>query len=50
MEVPEKRFTFLYLDVVGPLPESSGKKYLLSVLDRMTKWLECFPMTNATSE
>ena len=50
MEVPDERFTFVHLDVVGPLTESSGKKSLLSVLDRTTKWLECFPMTNATSE
>ena len=50
IEVPDERFTFIHLDVVGPLPESEGKKYLLSVLDRTSKWLECFPMANATSE
>merc|ERR1712015_330049 len=50
IEVPDERFTFIHVDVVGPLPESEGKKYLLSVLDRTSKWLECFPMANATSE
>ena len=42
-KVPDERFTFVHLDVVGPLPESSGMKYILSVLDRTSKWLECFP-------
>merc|ERR1712015_140512 len=50
MEVTDERFTFIHLDVVGPLPESQGMKYLLSILDRTTNWLECYPMRNATSE
>ena len=50
IDVPDERFTFIHLDVVGPLPESEGKKYLPSVLDRISKWLECFPMAKATSE
>ena len=37
------------MDVVGPLPESEGKKYILSVLDRTSRWIECYPMANATS-
>ena len=50
IEVLDERFTFIHVDVVGPLPESEDKKYLLSVLDRTSKWLECFPMANTTSE
>ena len=49
--VPDKRFTTIHLDVVGPLPASGpeGYKYLLSILDRTSRWIECYPMVNATS-
>ena len=34
--VPDRRFEYIHIDIVGPLPESQGHRYLLSVLDR---WL-----------
>ena len=49
-EVPDQRFSSIHLDVVGPLPESEGYRYLLSVFDRTSRWIECFKMTQATSE
>ena len=48
--IPDKRFSHLHLDVVGPLPESRGFKYLLSIYDRASRHYECVPMTEATSE
>ena len=32
------------MDVVGPLPESNGFKYLFTVLDRASNWFEAYPM------
>ena len=48
--VPDQRFSVIHLDVVGPLPASDGYKYLLTCLDRTSRWLECFPMASASSE
>ena len=48
--IVDKRFSFIHIDVVGPLPESEGYKYLLSIYDRCSKWFEALPMRNATSD
>ena len=47
--VPDQRFSTIHLDVVGPLPESEGARYLLSILDRTSRWIECYPMSHASS-
>ena len=31
---PDARFSHVHVDIVGPLPDSSGYKYLLTVVDR----------------
>ncbi len=43
------RFQQVHLDLVSPLPECKGFKYLLTVVDRFTRWLEAFPLADATS-
>ena len=48
--VPDKRFSFIHLDIVGPMPESSGFKYLLTILDRTSQWLEALPLKADSSE
>ena len=48
-DVPDKRFSQVHLDVVGPLPESEGMKYILAVFCRTSRWLECYPMRTASS-
>ena len=45
----EGRFKDLQIDVVGPLPPSETMRYLLTVFDRTTRWIEALPMTEATS-
>ena len=50
IKVPDDRFTYVHLDVVGPLPESYGYKYLLTTFCRTSRWLECWPMKTASSE
>ena len=48
--VPDQRFQFLHLDIVGPLPESQGKKFLLTIVDRCSRWLEAYPLARDSAE
>ena len=45
-EKPSHPFWQIALDSMGPLPESSGNKYILLIGDQFTKWYEAIPMSN----
>uniref|UniRef100_A0AAV2KZF4 Gypsy retrotransposon integrase-like protein 1 n=1 Tax=Knipowitschia caucasica TaxID=637954 RepID=A0AAV2KZF4_KNICA len=47
--VPERRFDHVNIDLVGPLPPSRGFTYLLTVVDRTTRWPEAVPLASITS-
>ena len=45
--VPARRFSHIHVDLVGPLPTSAdGFRYLFTMIDRSTRWLEAVPVKN----
>ena len=47
--VPNKRFDHLHLDIVT-LPLSNNFKYLLTVVDRFTRWPAAYPMVDISAQ
>jgi hypothetical protein len=49
--VPHRRFQHVHVDLVGPLPPSpEGFQYLLTMVDRTTRWLEATPLRSMDAE
>lgn len=43
--IPSRRFSHVHLDLVGPLPVAAdGSTYILTMVDRSTRWLEAAPL------
>ncbi|GFW78367.1 pro-Pol polyprotein [Trichonephila clavipes] len=49
--VPVQRFESIAIDLFGPLPETTeGMKWIFIVEDYTTKWVELFPLKQATAK
>ena len=44
--MPKSRFSHVHIDLVGPLVSSNNNKYLLTMVDRFTRWPEACPLPN----
>lgn len=51
IEIPKLRFEEVNIDIVGPLPVSKeGFSYLLTIVDRYSRWPEAIPMKDTSTE
>jgi transposase InsO family protein len=48
--VPPRRFDHINVDIVGPLPQSQGNRYLFTIVDRFTRWPEAIPLSETSTE
>ena len=47
--VPSRRFSTIHVDLVGPLLPSGGCRWLLTLMDRSSRWMEAVPLADTSA-
>ena len=50
IETPVVRFEHVHVEVVGPFTKDQGLRYVLTLLDRTTRWPEAIPIPDMTTD